>query len=248
MTKIIALSGRKKSGKTTASNFIYGLYLAGLNRFMDIGLSNSGLLEVQKQDGSLHIVDLQKYYLGIGDIDPDIMDAVLQLSSTIKVYSFADPLKNDICMNILDLTYEQCYDEDGKNSITQLKWEDMPNSNRAGNMTAREVMEYVGTGIFRKLKTNCWSGGTIRKIFRESPNIAIINDCRFPDEVNSIQENGGIVIRLTRNTENSDSDPEKALDKDYFDWNKFNHVVDNSGLSIAEQCDALYPIILKEIQ
>lgn len=252
MTKIIAFSGRKKSGKTTAAHFVYGLYLAGTGRFKDIGISNDGLLEVVKQDGSLVVFDLQKYYLGIGDIDPEIMDTINMITPTVKVYSFADPLKADICMNVLGLSYEQCYDENGKNELTHLRWADMPGlkskKDRPEFMTGREVMEYVGTDIFRKIYLKSWSQGTINKIKRDSPQIAIIMDTRFPDEVSPVQENNGIVIRLTRNPENSDSEPESALDKDKFDWDKFDYIIDNENLNIGEQCDTLYPIILQEIE
>lgn len=248
MTKIIAFSGRKKSGKTTASNFIYGLYLAGTSRFKDIGLANNGLIEVLKNDDTLHIVDLQKYYLGIGDIDEEIMDTINFLTPTIKVYSFADPLKNDICINIFGMTYDQCYDEDGKNSLTNITWESMPNSNKTGYMTGREVMEYFGTSIIRKIKQDAWSSATITKIKRDNPKVAIINDCRFPDEVRPIQENNGVVIRLSRNPDNSDSIPECALDPQNFNWDQFNYVIDNKDMTINEQCDYLYPIIVKEVQ
>ena len=35
-----------------------------------------------------------------------------ELNMSCKIYSFADPLKQDICINILGLTYDQCYGSD----------------------------------------------------------------------------------------------------------------------------------------
>lgn len=249
MTRIIGFSGRKQSGKNTAANFIYGLYMAGTGRFKDVGISNDGQIEIVKNDDSLVVFEPQKYSLGIGDIDPEIMDTMNQLAQTVKIYSFADPLKTDICMNVLGLFYDQCYgSDDNKNEITHLKWEDMPGiEHNKGYMTAREVMEWVGTALFRKMNTNCWADAIINRINRDQPKFALITDVRFPNEVLKLQTNNGIVIRLTRNPLNSSADPEVALDKDRFDWSKFDHIVDNSNMTIAEQVDALYPIILQEV-
>ena len=268
MTKIIAFSGRKQSGKNTSAHFVYGLYLAGTGQFKDVGLSNEGLIEVVKQDDTLVTFEPLKYYLGIGEIDPEVMDIVNAISPVIKIYSFADALKNDICMNILGLSYEQCYgSEEQKNKPTHIRWENMPgiqtkdrnpsfeiiglfgenNYHTKGPMTAREVMEYVGTNIFRKMYGDSWDNATMSKIEKEKPTFAMITDTRFGNEVMSVKKRNGKVIRVTRNPVNSNSEPETALDKENFDWNNFDYVVDNENLSISEQCDALYPIILEII-
>ena len=250
MTKIIAFSGRKQSGKNTGAHFVYGLYLAGTGQFKDVGISNDGRIEVVKSDDSLVVFEPLKYYLGIGDIDLEVLDIVNQLAQTVKVYSFADTLKNEICMNMLGLSYDQCYGSDEeKNSPTNIKWSNMIGCyDQTGYMTSREVMEFVGTNIFRNLNENCHKDAAIRSIKRDSPKIALITDTRFPNEVEGVQENNGIVIRLTRNPVNSSSKPEVALDQNNFDWSRFNYVVDNADCTIAEQCDKLYPIILDEVQ
>ena len=261
MTKIIAFSGRKQSGKNTSAYFVYGLYLAGTGQFKDVGLSNEGLIEVVKQDDTLVTFEPLKYYLGIGEIDTEVMDIVNAISPVIKIYSFADALKNDVCMNILGLSYEQCYGSDEqKNKPTHIRWENIPGVttesdedsdnllfHQSGPMTAREVMEYVGTNIFRKMYGDSWDNATMSKIEKEKPTFAMITDTRFGNEVMSVKKRNGKVIRLTRNPVNSNSEPETALDKENFDWNNFDHIVDNENLNISEQCDALYPIILEII-
>ena len=53
-------------------------------------------------------------------------EAVLKVSPPLnaKIYNFADPLKQDICMNIFGLSYKQCYGDDiDKNTSTGLVWE-----------------------------------------------------------------------------------------------------------------------------
>lgn len=177
-----------------------------------------------------------------------IRNKIKQLNPNISstIYSFADPLKTDICMNILGLTYDQCYGTDNdKNTLTSLKWKDMPeynitwtwndDYNDSGYMTARQVMEFVGTSIFRRMKNNVWSESTIKKIQSDKTDIALVADCRFPNEVEAIQDAGGIVIRLTRDLYESQSESESALDQPFFDWSKFDYVLDNSNLMIEEK-------------
>jgi len=163
-----------------------------------------------------------------------------------KIYNFADPLKQDICMGILGLTYDQCYGEDiHKNTLTSIRWRDMPEYNISwtyrkdydisGFMTARQVMQKIGTNIFRQIKHDVWSSAIINKIKRESPQLAIIADCRFPNEVQAVKEADGIVIKLTRNPYNSDHESETALDEVNYANHNFNLVVYNESISIPEQ-------------
>jgi len=146
-----------------------------------------------------------------------------------KIYNFADPLKNDICINILGLTHNQCYGDDiHKNELTDLCWD-------GSQMTAREVMQFVGTDVFRKMKTNVWSSATLLKIQKEQPKLAIIADCRFPNEVQAIKEAGGMVIKLNRNPYNSNHESETALDENNYCQSNFDFIVYNNNLSIVEQ-------------
>lgn len=149
--------------------------------------------------------------------------------NTAKMYNFADPLKKDICMNILGMTYDQCYGSDEqKNVLTDIEW-------NGSKLTAREVMQFVGTDIFRQMKHNVWADATIRKIKNECPNLAVIADCRFPNEVDVVRNAGGFVIKLTRNPHNSNHASETALDSDRYDHNNFDLVIDNTDISISEQ-------------
>lgn len=149
--------------------------------------------------------------------------------NSAKIYNFADPLKKDICINILGLTHDQCYGSDNnKNELVNCYW----NNNQ---LTAREVMQMVGTEMFRTMQQNVWSAATIRKINLENPTVAIIADCRFPNEVDAIKEIGGLVIKLTRNPHNSDHASETALDDDQYDQSIFDLVLDNTNISISEQ-------------
>jgi hypothetical protein len=177
MTKIIALSGRKQSGKSTACEYI----------------------------------------------------ASTITNSTYKIYSFADPLKEDICMNILGLSYNQCYGSDEeKNSLTHLIWKNQ-------QLTARDVMQIIGTEIFRSMYPDVWVNALINKILSDDLDIALICDCRFPNEVEVVRQHHGYVLRLTRDPFNSDHTSEKALDKNNYDWENFDFICDNINLTLEQK-------------
>jgi len=202
MTRILAFSGRKQSGKSTSGEYVQDL--------------------------------IKKYDLGI----------------RYKLYSFADPLKQDICMNLLGLSYEQCYgSDDDKNTLTSIRWKDLPKDifeqhleEVAKNeyMTARQVMEVVGTGIFRKLKNNVWVDATMIKIQKEAMDLAIILDNRFPNEVNSVLDSGGFVVRLARDPFSAQTEAEKALDQNSYDWSKFSLVIQNHNLTLSERNQQIF--------
>lgn len=155
----------------------------------------------------------------------------------IRFYSFADALKRDICINILGLSVEQCYGSDEqKNTMTDIIWD-------GKTITAREVMQRVGTDIFRTMKDDVWTEATLRKIKSENPDIAIITDCRFPNEVKAVQDNNGIVIRLTRGDTKSTHPSETALDECNYDWNNFTFVLDNKDIDVKTQTVQLIEIV-----
>jgi len=157
-----------------------------------------------------------------------------------KIYNFADPLKKDICMNILGLTYNQCYGEDiDKNTLTDIEWD-------GKRLTAREVMQFVGTNIFRKMKNDVWASATIKKIMNDQPSLALIADCRFPNEVEAIKSVGGLVIKLNRNLYNSDHASEKALDEDQYDQSNFDLIIFNQSITIAEQNSIILNFLKKK--
>jgi hypothetical protein len=264
VTKIIGFSGRLKSGKTTASNFVYGLGIS------DVLVKDVPLVESFKinDDGKL---ELNSHGM-TKEFDPRLEQDLVKaygLDSQVKIYAFADSLK-EICIFVLGLSYEQVYTEAGKDKETHLKWDDMPGvitdatlctkleergfkknmaewrilllPDKAGQyMTGREVLQFVGTDIFRRMYGPCWINSTLKKIQYEQPEWAIIEDVRFPNEVFGIKDGGGKVIRFTRYVPSTKDkhDSETALDPENFDYSNFDHVLDNQNMTIPEQCSAL---------
>jgi hypothetical protein len=255
---IIAVSGRKQSGKSTSGNFIYAIFMAQL------GVADKVLLD---EEGNILISDLfgDKTYEGVFDIsntnvtDININKVFAMMHPQIRIYNFADALKKNLCMNMLGLSYQQCYGSDNdKNTLTNIQWSNMPGyddswTNRpdydlSGFMTARQVMEFVGTDIFRKMKQDVWAQATLNKIHQDRPGLAIITDCRFPNEVDAIKSSGGKVIRLTRDPFQSTHISECILDKDNYDWSNFDYVLDNQNYSLYEKSVELKKIVEEILQ
>ena len=240
--KILGFAGRKQSGKNTCANLIIGLEMMSLGLTSGFKITSQGKLWVEDILGDTE-------NCGVFDVfnDSSVMKEFLKtkLDPFIKIYSFADLLKKNVCMDIFGLTKEQCYGTDEqKNSDSNLCWGQVPFPNRyprAKKLTARELMQYVGTDFFRSINSDIWVDATIRKIKEEECYMPIICDCRFPNEVSGIQKAGGKVIRLTRGAGSQDChSSETALDESNYDWSNFDAIIDNESMVLAEQNKALY--------
>lgn len=104
-----------------------------------------------------------------------------------------------------------------------------------GNKDARgrQMLQYVGTDVIRKQNPTLWVDfvSMLLKYFHENWEYVIIPDCRFPNEVTTMVENGfdTVHLRVVRNnfksplTEEQQQHPsEIALDNvepDYFIYN-----------------------------
>lgn len=241
MTKIIAFAGVKQSGKTTCSNFVHGLQLVRNGVIENFGINENNELVVFK-DSKSGVLDLTR-------TDNEFLDYVVgNVWPFVKLYNFADSLKYT-CMNLFGLTKEQCFGSDkDKNKKTGLVWENMPDNvevefddthydlvpDKKGEMTAREFMQHFGTNICRKMKSDVWTSECLNRIKEEQTEMAIIGDCRFPNEVEAIQKAGGKVIRLARSVHVDLHDSETALNKEKYDWDNFDAVIDNSSRTIEE--------------
>ena len=69
------------------------------------------------------------------------------------------------------------------------------------NLTPRWVLQYWGTEVCRKgFHDNIWIAALEYKLLNSKDNI-VISDCRFPNEIKSIKDAGGLVIRVVRGPE-----------------------------------------------
>jgi len=75
-------------------------------------------------------------------------------------------------------------------------------SERLGmDVTPRWILQYWGTDVLRKnFHDDIWIASLENKL-RTSRDDIVISDCRFPNEIKSIKQAGGLVVRVVRGPE-----------------------------------------------
>lgn len=262
MTQIVALAGKKGSGKNTIANFLHG-HVLKLNEIIEkFEITNNGELlvnthyikegELRQEMGILDLLQQNEAYINYAD---------QMIWPFIKLYHFADPLK-ELCCGLFGMTFEQVYGN-RKNTNTKINWLDMPGTiseqsfqlfdettqsilKSAGitpvpnrKMTAREVMQYLGTEIFRKINNDIWATSVVERIKTDSPLIAVVADCRFDNEALKIKDAGGKIIFLNRTTEEDAHSSENGFYNTVFDLN-----LDNQNMTINESCENVLKFLI----
>lgn len=271
MGNILAISGAMQSGKTTTVNFLHGVEMKSCGFIKEYLINDKGQLVVNakyldandREYESMGVFDVFQDTQAFADY------ASNTFWPFIKGYNFADPLKR-MLMVMFGLSREQVYgSNEQKNSLTEVRWENMPgvitpkdieymeHDNKVlapynikdlrltfhdeGAMTARELMQYFGTDIMRKIKDNIWPDLCLNQIKQDNSNLAVIGDCRFKNEIDAVHAAGGKVIYFTRNSESSDGHESEQASK-YID--DYDFVLDNKNMTIEEQNQA----ILEKVQ
>lgn len=269
MTTIVAIAGAKQSGKSTTVNYLHGYEMKrhGFIKHFDISPEGKLIVNAIYRDEDNRPFESA----GIFDLDQKNQEFIEYASNSfwpfVRGFSFAEPLK-ELCLNLFGLEPEKVYGTDEqKNSLTKLKWVDMPGviiydsddmcdevysvleeegiaenfyfkylpSDEEQFMTGREFMQYLGTDILRKIYSKIWTDYCLNNIKNTSPDLALISDCRFENEINAIQSNGGKVIYLTRNRKPGSHSSEQA--GSYIEL--YDAIIDNSNMTITEQNEAI---------
>lgn len=193
-------------------------------------------------------------YVNVDQLGSDILDKY------VKIYALADPLK-EICVDLFGLKPENVYGTDEqKNEIQEhLLWENMPGvsdvsvfshgymdagcetfgviHHKPGPMTAREFMQFLGTDLMRKINPNIWVEALMRKIENDKPDLALISDVRFDNEVKLLKKNKAKIIGLKRHKKGQAKlkhSSEKANLK------LAHFTIHNEKISIEELCKRIY--------
>ena len=161
-----------------------------------------------------------------------------ELGKFIRLYSFAEKLKQ-MSVDILGLKSEWVFGTDEqKNTPTHFQWNEFSKT-KSGPMTAREVLQHVGTEMFRSFHSSVWVDACLKQIEEDGSELALISDVRFKNEISAIQDQGGVVIGLQRNpTKKADEHSSETEMDDSFELCDF--VIDNREMSIPEQNKQIY--------
>lgn len=104
-----------------------------------------------------------------------------------------------------------------------------------GGLSGRRLMQRVGE-FGRSIRPDCWvnawQGAVMAQWAESGVAPVIVADVRYPNEVEAIRRQGGIVFRLTRAPLDDTHSSETALDH-YRDWDA---VIDNAFMT-AEQAN-----------
>lgn len=265
MQKILVFAGKKQSGKSSAANFVVGYVLSQLGRRGYALCPNSFAIDDEGQlivntittntEGETTAGD------GVLDLNRKDRDFVLWASNImwphVKVYAFADLLKN-VVVSVFGIEPRLVYGtDDDKNELTHITWKSMSkfipprqisSIKNAGKydmkMTGRELLQYFGTNVCRVLDDSCWTRACINEILIEAPEIAIVQDCRFANEVKAMKQitNADVkVIKLEREVGFDVHDSENGLRgiKSEYDL-----IIDNEHMLLREKnqviLDALF--------
>lgn len=223
-TKIVVIAGKKGAGKDT------------IGKFLQSRLPNSKIY---------HFADkLKEFCVEYLDIPKELAYGTDEQKNTVshlrwEQMPFYDRMKNKIVIEQAKKQFNQFTD------VVRL-------SNHLCNefdkkydafMTVREVLQYVGTELFRdSFGGKYWVNQLHKQIKKDNLDVAIVCDCRFPEEVMWGKENG-IVIKLTRGIQGDGHTSETALDAENFDQSYFSAIIDNQNQRLETTEDvALYTV------
>lgn len=254
MQKILIISGKKQSGKSSLCNFLHGYTMAYNKVISAFDLNDEGQLLVNTRtiDADGHTVE------GVGVLDIERKDyefesyAHQNIWPYVKVYSFADELKMFLIRHF-GLTWNQCYgSNDDKETITSFRFCDfsfaldndyVSKVRKAGkykeHLTARQVMQLFGTNVCRKIYEACWSRPTFEKILAEQVPLAIITDARFISEIELGHEYGARCLRLAR-CKYEDS---HASENELNNYDGFDAILDNSKITMREKNNTAFQLL-----
>lgn len=272
MTQIICLAGSKESGKTTAANFLHGHILKLNEVIREYEMTKAGELKVNThymKDGEVKedmgVLDLSRK----DDLYTQYADQMIW--PFVKMYNFADALK-ELCITMFDISHEQAYGsyknsltklkwENMPGVVSQQQAGDFLNEygwtesisgeelsdlgimvHKPGFMTAREVLQFVGTDIFRRMYEPVWVNLLMNKIKEDSPLVAVIADCRFDNEAQAVLEADGTIVRLTRRPVR-DTHPSEDGFKDF---TAFHKVIDNENLTLPAANQELLDFLIQK--
>jgi hypothetical protein len=153
----------------------------------------------------------------------------------VRCYAYADALKAEVNRAI-----------SGAGGQEQLisTWQEsglMPTWVKPELGKPRTLLQWWGTDYRRAKDPNYWVKRLQDTLHREQPDIALITDVRFPNEVEAIHALGGKVVKVTR-IGKPDFDvpahPSEDILQDYAGWDY--HLQASTATELRQKAAALY--------
>jgi len=206
--KIVGFSGKIGAGKDSCCRFLYSLaFMHVINITPEAFVSEFGKLIVRNENGLYEFDDDSK--------DPAIVELLnTHVYPFIRKFSTAGLFK-EFLRKMFNVPVESLYgtQEQKLLPIEHILWENMPGDpklkindgtilkNKSGPMCGRELMEYFGSEIIRKIYPRAHAKALTKDILEYNSRYSTIQDIRFIDEVEEVQAVGGKIIRLEHSTE-----------------------------------------------
>ena len=153
-------------------------------------------------------------------------DALLELFKDQNIVavkdSFAEGLKKTLLKLFPQVQNRHLYGSEAD------KMEVIPGLTIPGKPHAcgRWLMQFFGTECCRAIYGGIWANQLAVRAAMQYKKITITTDLRFKNEAEVIKNNGGITIKIDRNTESTDEHQSENDLKDYNDWDL---IIDNNG-------------------
>jgi hypothetical protein len=267
LTKLLGFAAAKQAGKNTHCNVILGWEMSSLGLIDDFNIAEDGKLLIHEPgQPSNHFVLMDTFtdnpevrawldekihpYVKVysyADSLKQVCVALLGLDSKLVYGTDADKnvlthlkwedMPGVVSQSEINRLFRQ-YETSGGFGVDGDDFESLGMMvHNDGPMTVREVLQYVGTNIFRRMYEPVWVNACLNQIKNEGSQFALVCDVRFPNEVQAIHEAGGKVIKLTRApfAHLDKHVSEQSIDDSTVDW-----VLDNKDLTIDASSKQLY--------
>ncbi len=132
----------------------------------------------------------------------------------VEEMALAEPLK-DFCIDFFDVPRESVYGSDEQKNTPLQSWDwslvnqtlrTKYNKNIADPLSGRELLQIVGTDVFRQnFNQDIWVELLFRRVRNSNANVIVVSDVRFENEFYAVKQNGGRIIRLYRDMEITES-------------------------------------------
>lgn len=252
--QIIGFAGARQSGKNSACNFLVGQVLKDFGRIDDFRMNPDGNIIANTTYDINGVAEKGDIVVNLNRKDPAFVEyASLNIWPYAKIYAMADRLKETVATLFnIDIALLYGTDED-KQTLTKVKWADMhafltkaevkelKKSDQNEYMTAREVLQYFGTNVCRKLYSDCWVNSCLSQIEQEQSKLALICDLRFQNEIDAVKAAGGKVILLKKDEFGASHASEAELRT--VDESVFDGVIDNTNLSMDQKNEELIKLL-----